>query len=174
MHCRCVNVHVCSALYCIFLDPQPFGIQCPLTSSLVSRLLGLAQVSRATARVGVHRLFPRDFHISVFFHSLFTCHWISFVFLIYDRRICTHPIDPSVPSLADGKYPGLGLALVPDVVVPEAKHGVRISRNLISNCCHCRCLNLGPRSLMAANVTTRLRRTPSANRVYNSCEERNN
>jgi len=24
------------------------------------------------------------------FHSLFTCHWISFVFLLYDRHICTH------------------------------------------------------------------------------------
>src|SRR6218665_3230117 len=37
------------------------------------------------------------FHISVFFHSLFfTCHWISFVFLRYDRRICTHSVDPSL------------------------------------------------------------------------------
>jgi len=74
--------------------------------------LGLAQVSWATARVGVHRLSPFVFDISVFFHSLFTCHWISFVFLLYDQRICTHSIDP---SLADGMFPGLGLALVTGV-----------------------------------------------------------
>ena len=76
-------------------------------------LLGLAQVSWFAARVGEHRLFPFAFHISVFFHSLLICHWISFVLLLYDRRICTHSIDP---SLADGEFPGLGLALVPDVV----------------------------------------------------------
>ena len=35
--------------------------------------------------------FPFAFHISVFFHSLFfTCHWISFLFLLYDWCICTH------------------------------------------------------------------------------------
>ena len=45
---------------------------------------------------------PFPFYISVFFHSLFTCHWISFVFLLYDRRICTHSIGPSV---ADGEFP---------------------------------------------------------------------
>ena len=47
------------------------------------------------------------------------------MFLLYDRRICTHSIDLLIdPSLADGEFPGLGLALVPDVVVPEAEHGV--------------------------------------------------
>src|SRR6218665_2411375 len=41
--------------------------------------------------------FPFAFHISEFFHSLFfTCHWISFVFLLYGRRICTHSVDPSL------------------------------------------------------------------------------
>ena len=45
---------------------------------------------------------------------------MSFVFLLYDRRICTHSIDP---SLADGEFPGFGLALVPDVVDPEAEQG---------------------------------------------------
>ena len=49
------------------------------------------------------------------------CHWISFQFL-YDRRVCTHSIDPSI---ADCEFPGSELALVPDVVVPEAEHGVR-------------------------------------------------
>src|SRR6218665_794120 len=94
------------------------------------------------------------FHISVFFHSLFTCHWILFVFLLYDPRIFTHSIDS---SLADGMFPGLGLALVPEVVVPEAEQGCARSRNLISNFCPGRGLNLGPHSLMTTKVTTRLR-----------------
>src|SRR6218665_3227382 len=95
----------------------------------VSRLLGLVPVSWATARVGVHSL-PFAFHISVFLHPLFfTCHWISFVFLLYDRRICTHSVDPSLTHFV-GEFPGLGLALVPDVVVLEAEqgaHGAEIS-----------------------------------------------
>src|SRR6218665_3387070 len=43
--------------------------------------------------------FPRHLpYLGVlFFHSLFfTCHWISFVFLLYGRRICTHSVDPSL------------------------------------------------------------------------------
>ena len=44
--------------------------------------------------------------------------------LLYDRRICTHLINP---SLADCEFPGLGLALVPDVV-PEVEHRVRIKQ----------------------------------------------
>src|SRR6218665_1868309 len=60
------------------------------------------------------------FHISVFFHSLFNCHWISFLFLLYGRSICTHLVDPSLTHSL-GEFPGLGLALVPDVVVSEMK-----------------------------------------------------
>ena len=70
-------------------------------------------------------LSPFTFRISVFFHSLFTCHWILFVFLLYGRRICTDSIDL---SLADGEFPGLGTALILDVVVPEAEHGVRMKQ----------------------------------------------
>jgi len=67
--------------------------------------------------------FPFAFHISVFFHALFfTCHWISFVFHLYGRRICTHSANPSLTHCL-GEFPGLGLALVPDVVVPEAEQG---------------------------------------------------
>src|SRR6218665_2350664 len=78
-----------------------------------------------TTHVGVHRLFA--FHISVFFRSLFTCDWISSMFLLYDRRICTHSIDP---SLNDAEFPSLGLAPVPDVMVPEAKHGVHMKAEI--------------------------------------------
>ena len=45
--------------------------------------------------------------------------------LLYDRRICTHSI---APSLADGEFLGLGLALVPDVVVPEVERGVCVKQ----------------------------------------------
>src|SRR6218665_2114692 len=65
--------------------------------------IGLALVFWATACVGLHPL----------------CYWISFVFLLYGRRICTHLVDSLHPSLTHflGKFSGLGLALVADVVV---------------------------------------------------------
>src|SRR6218665_997143 len=62
------------------------------------------------------------------FHSLFNiCHWISIVFLLYGRRIATHSVDPSLTHFL-GEFPGLGLALVPDVVVPEADISVRMEQ----------------------------------------------
>src|SRR6218665_1010551 len=76
----------------------------------VPSYLGLALVSWASA-VLVSIAIPFAFHISVFSHSLFfTCHWISFVFLPYDRRICTHSADPSLTHLLR-EFAGLGLAL---------------------------------------------------------------
>src|SRR6218665_3453930 len=50
------------------------------------------------------------------------CHWISIVFLLYGRRIATHSVDPSLTHFL-GEFPGLGLPLAPDVVVPEADSG---------------------------------------------------
>ena len=41
------------------------------------------------------------------------------MFLLYGRRIATHSVDPSLTHFL-GEFPGLGLALVPNVVVPEA------------------------------------------------------
>src|SRR6218665_359256 len=101
------------------MGSTPIGVQCPLTSSLCEFpgywgwlwYPGLLPVLVSIA-------FPFAFHISVFFHSLFTCHWTSFVFFLYGRCICTHSVDPSLPNFL-GEFPGLGLALVPDVVVPE-------------------------------------------------------
>src|SRR6218665_537149 len=43
-------------------------------------LLGLALVSWAFVRVGVHRLSLRLPYLGVFFSLFFTCHWISFVY----------------------------------------------------------------------------------------------
>src|SRR6218665_2068695 len=75
-------------LCCISLGPQPVGVHCPLTSSLGEfpgywdwlRYPGLPPVLVPIA------IFPFRFPFSVLFHSLFTCHWISLVFLLYDRR----------------------------------------------------------------------------------------
>src|SRR6218665_3192421 len=69
------------------------------------------------------------------FHSLFNIYnWISIVFLLYGRRIVTHSVDPSLTHFL-GEFPGLGLALVPDVVVPEAEQRHVWSRQLYPNFC---------------------------------------
>src|SRR6218665_4021429 len=61
-------------------------------------------------------------------------HWISIVFLLYGRRIATHSVDPSLTRFL-GEFPGLGLALVPDVVVPVAEKRCVWSRKLDPNFC---------------------------------------
>ena len=127
-------VHV-GPMLCPSIHPLIHGLSarwCPMfphfLTSWVSRLFGLALVSWATTRVGVHRLSLR-LPYSVFFHSLFfTCHWIPFVFLLYGR-----PIRSTLHLLTE--FPGLGLALVPDVVVPEAGQRCAWSRNLNPNFC---------------------------------------
>src|SRR6218665_2519573 len=118
------------------MGSAPVGAQCPLTSSLGEFLgywdwLGYPGLSPVLVSIA----FPFAFHISVFFHSLFfTCHCISFVFLLYGRRICTHSVDPSLTHFL-GEFPGLGLALVPNVVVQEAEQRCAWSRNLDPNVC---------------------------------------
>src|SRR6218665_3109625 len=62
---------------------------------------------------------PFAFHTWCFPFALI-CHWISIVFLLYGRRITTHSVDPPLTHFL-GEFPGLGLALVPDVVVPQAE-----------------------------------------------------
>src|SRR6218665_1616420 len=105
------------------MGSAPVGVQCPLTSSL-GEFLGnwLALVSWATARVGVHRLSLRLPYLGVSHSIFFARHWISIVFLLYGRCICTHSVDPSLAHFL-GEFPGLGLAMVPDVVIPEAEQG---------------------------------------------------
>src|SRR6218665_1710046 len=118
------------------MGSMPVGVLCPLTSSLGEFpdyqdwlwYPGLLPVLESIALS-----FP--FHIWVLFHPLFfTCHWISFLLLLYGRRICTHSVDPSLTHFLD-EFPGLGLALQPDVVVPEAEQGCAWSRNLDPHFC---------------------------------------
>jgi len=88
--------------------------------------LGLAQVSWVTARVGVHRLFPFCLpYLGVFF--LLASPAIGFQsFFIFTTDVSA-PIRSTL-HFADGEFPGLGLALILDVVVPEAEHGVRMKQ----------------------------------------------
>src|SRR6218665_2613588 len=114
----------------------PVGVQCPLASSL-GEFLGywdwLWYPGLSPVLVSIAVTFA--FHTLVFFHSLFfPCHWISFVFHLYGRRVCTHSVDPSLTHFL-GEFAGLGLALVPDIVVPEAEQWCAWSRNLDLNFC---------------------------------------
>src|SRR6218665_2305208 len=96
------------------------GVQCPISSSLGEfpsywdwlLCLGLSPVLVSIA-------LPFAFHTWCFPFALI-CHWISIVFLIYGRRTATHSVDPSFTHFLC-EFPGLGLALIPDVVVPEAE-----------------------------------------------------
>ena len=116
------------------LRSTPEGVQCShlFLTRWVSQLSGLALVSWAFARIGVNRpclclpdlLFPiRSF-----------CHWISIMFLLYGRRIATHSVNPALTHFL-GEFPGLGLDLIPNFVVPEADQRYTWSRKLDPNFC---------------------------------------
>src|SRR6218665_1538689 len=115
---------------------MPVGVQCPISSSLDEfpsywdwlRCPGFSPVLVSIA-------IPFAFHTWCFPFALI-CHWISIVFLLYSRRIATHSVDPSLTHFL-GEFPDLGLAPVPDVVVPEAEQrcACTCSRNLDPNFC---------------------------------------
>src|SRR6218665_2395524 len=99
---------------------------------------------------------PFAFHTWCFPFALI-CHWISIVFLLYGRRITTHSVDPPLTHFL-GEFPGLGLALVPDVVVPQAEQRCTWSRKLDPNFCPGWGRTSDPWHLAAADVATRLSR----------------
>ena len=97
---------------------MPIGVQCPISSSLGEfpsywNWLWCPGLSPVLVSITL----PFAFHWC--FPFAIICHWISIVFLLYGRRIATHSVDPSLTHFL-GEFPGLGLALVPNVVVPEA------------------------------------------------------
>src|SRR6218665_3556243 len=109
---------------------MPVGVQCPISSSLgefPSYWDWLWYPGLSPVLVSIALLFA--FHIWCFPFALI-CHWISIVFLLYGRRIATLSVDPSLTRFL-GKFPGLGLALVPHVVVPEADSGAHGAENSI-------------------------------------------
>src|SRR6218665_3612678 len=113
---------------------MPVGVQCPIASSLGEFpsywdwlwCPGLSPVLLSIA-------LPFAFHTWCFPFALI-CHRISIVFLLYSRRITTHSVDPSFTNFL-GEFPGLGLAPIPDVVVPEVEHQCAWSRKLDPNFC---------------------------------------
>src|SRR6218665_2389809 len=60
---------------------------------------------------------------------------------------------------------GTAMALVPDVLVPEAEQWFAWSRKLDPNFCPGRGIHLGPWHLAATDVATRLPRTPPFSRL---------
>src|SRR6218665_3030431 len=113
---------------------MPIGVQCPISSSLGEfpsywDWLWCPGLSPVLVSIAL----PFAFHTWCFPFARI-CHWISIVFLIYGRRIATHSVDPSLTPFL-GEFPGLGLALVLDVVVPEAEQRCAWSRKLDSNFC---------------------------------------
>src|SRR6218665_3829665 len=107
---------------------MPVGVQCPITSSIGEfpsywDWLWCPGLSPVLVSIAL----PFTFHTWCFPFALI-CHWISFVFILYGRRIATHSVDLFYFL---GEFPGLGLALVPDVVVPEADSGAHGAENSI-------------------------------------------
>src|SRR6218665_2019951 len=125
MRTYCIVEYTMQNCACILsLGPQPVGFQCPFTSSLGEfHAFGTGSGILGYCPCWCPSPFPFTFHVSVFSHPLFlACHWISFVCLLYDRCtcICIHSVDPSLSHVLD-EFPGLVLALGPDVVAPEAE-----------------------------------------------------
>src|SRR6218665_3568141 len=73
--------------------------------------------------------FPFAFHISVLFHPLFfTCHWNTFVFLLYSRRICTHSVDPPCRPHFLSEFPALGVGTGSDAQCCGPRDGTVVRR----------------------------------------------
>src|SRR6218665_113186 len=109
---------------------MPVGVQCPISCSLGEfpsywDWLWCPGLSPVLVSIAL----PLAFHTWCFPFALI-CPWISIVFLLYGRRIATHSVDPSLTHFL-GEFPGLGLALVPNVVVPEADSGAHGTEQLI-------------------------------------------
>src|SRR6218665_2681542 len=110
---------------------MPVGVQCPISSTLREfpsywDWLWCPGLSPLLVSIAL----PFAFHTWCFPFALIICHWISIVFLLYGRCIATHSVDPSLTHFL-GEFPGLGLAMVLDVVVPEADSRAHGAENSI-------------------------------------------
>src|SRR6218665_3009499 len=83
----------------------------------VSQLLRLALVSWAFARIGVHR---PSLRLPYLVFSICSYLPLDFNRVSSLRPTYRHPFGRPFTHSLLGEFPGLGLALVPDVVVPEA------------------------------------------------------
>src|SRR6218665_2823083 len=106
------------------------GVQCPISPSLgeFPSYCGLALVSWVFARIGVHRPSLRFPYLVFSIRSYLP---LDFNRVSSLRPTYRHPfVRPFTYSLL-GEFPGLELALVPDVVVPKAGSGAHGAENSI-------------------------------------------
>jgi len=126
---------------------------------LLSRLLGLAQVSWSTACVGAHYL-----SLSPSISRCFSIHsspTIGFQSCFFFTTHVSAPIRATLHLITLMSFKAWDWSWYPMLWSQRGNMGCAWSVNLVSNFCPGRGLNLGSRSLMAANVATRLRRTPA-------------
>src|SRR6218665_59437 len=97
------------------------GIQCPLTSSLVGEFLGYC-----SGMLGYRQCWCLSPFSSPSISQCFSIHSSPAIGFHSCFFFTTDVSAPIQSTLADSEFPGFELALVPDVVVPEAEHGVRI------------------------------------------------
>src|SRR6218665_1850734 len=116
------------------MGSTPVGVQCLISSSLGEfpsywDWLWCPVLSPVGLLVSI--ALPFAFHTWCFPFALIY-HWISIAFLLYGRRIAIrHPFGQPFTCSLLGEFPGLGLALVPDVAVPEADSGAHRAENSI-------------------------------------------
>src|SRR6218665_165947 len=100
---------------------MPVGVQCPISSSLGEfPAIGIGSGVLGFCPYWCPSPFPSLPMLGVFHSLLSAIGFQSCKLLLYGRRIATHSVDPSLTHFL-GEFPGLGLALVPDFVVPEAE-----------------------------------------------------
>ena len=111
------------------MGSMPVGVQCPLMSSLGEFLGYWAGSGILSFRpCWVPSPFPSPSISWSFFHSLFfTCHWISFMFLLYDWCICTHSVDPSLTHLLGQAWDWLWYLMLWSQRRNRGVHGAEIS-----------------------------------------------
>src|SRR6218665_1625119 len=116
---------------------MPGGVQCPISSSLgefpTFPAIGIGSGVLGFRQYWCPSPFPSLSILGVF-HPLLSAIGFQSCFFLYGRRIATHSVDPSLTHFL-GEFPGLGLALVPDVVVPEAEQRCAWSRRLDPDFC---------------------------------------
>src|SRR6218665_2666289 len=110
---------------------MPVGLQCPISSSLCEfpsywDWLWCPGFSPVLVSIAL----PFAFRTWCFPFALI-CHWISIVFPLFSRRVATHSVDPSLTHFL-GEFPGLGPALILNVVVSDFLSGLSPIAQILS------------------------------------------
>src|SRR6218665_323317 len=106
---------------------MPVGVQCPISSSLSEfPAIGIGSGVLGFRPCGCLSPFPSPSILGVFHSLLSAIGFQSHFFFTADVSI--HPFGRPFMTPFLGEFPGLGLALVPDVVVPAVEQGSAWSR----------------------------------------------